>query len=127
MEVVHRRDIVPEPSTDPIFAGNVSTRMLLDAPDGRLRFNLVHFEAGGRTHWHTHSFEQALLITEGRGILATEAHEHVVEAGDIVVVPPLEKHWHGGTETSAMTHVAILQAGATTILEPVERIRTRDA
>src|SRR3972149_1268525 len=60
---------------------------------------------------------------EGKAIAATEAQENVVEAGDIVIVAPDEKHWHGATETTAMAHVAINGPGETTPLEPVGEIR----
>ena len=114
--------------TRDIFTGEVETAALAgrDVAE-RLLLNLVRFSAGARTKWHRHSFEQGLLITEGRGIVATEEQEHVVEAGDAVIVPANEKHWHGATETTAMAHVAVNQPGDTEVLEPVERIRTHGA
>ena len=99
----------------------------LDASVTReLKLNIVRFAAGGRSHWHVHSFEQGMIVTSGRGIVATEAEEAVIEAGDVVVVAAHEKHWHGATDTSPMTHVVVDGSGETTILEPVEHIRTSD-
>ena len=80
---------------------------------------LVRFSAGGRTKWHRHAFEQALIVTEGAGIVATEGEEARVGPGDIVVIPANEKHWHGGTESTAMTHLSIVTPGETTVLEAV--------
>jgi quercetin dioxygenase-like cupin family protein len=85
----------------------------------------VSFSPNARTKWHTHSFEQGLLITDGKGVVATEAQEHLVEPGDIVIVPAGEKHWHGGTETTGMAHISITTPGETTVLEPVDRVKTR--
>ena len=109
-----------------MFTGQVSGAGLSDQSTAKQLFlRLVRFSPGGRTVWHTHSFEQGLVIVEGKGIVATEAQENVVEAGDIVIVVPDEKHWHGATETTAMAHVAINGPGETTPMEPVEKIRTQ--
>jgi quercetin dioxygenase-like cupin family protein len=110
-----------------IFTGEVDTHTYVDDSVGEhLRLTLVRFSPGGRTKWHRHAFEQGLVITEGRGIVATEAEEQVVGPGDIVIIPAGEKHWHGGTESSAMAHISITTPGETTVLEPVESLRTRE-
>jgi quercetin dioxygenase-like cupin family protein len=125
VHVFRRSSFAPQRAHRDIFTGQVESAALVDESVGRsLRLNLVRFLAGGRTKWHTHSFEQGLVILEGRGIVATEEGEHVVEAGDVVFVPAGEKHWHGGTESSSMAHFSITSAGETTVLEPVERILT---
>jgi len=54
--------------------------------------------------------------------VATEAGRHLVEPGDVVLIPAGEKHWHGGTETTAMAHISIGTPGETTILDAVESI-----
>jgi len=77
---------------------------------------LVRFEVGGRNLPHTHSFDQALHILEGEGIVATEASEQRVHAGDIVVIPPGEPHWHGATGESAMAHLAFGVPGSTDVV-----------
>ena len=127
MHVAHIKDARPERAIRDIFTGEVHSQMQADATQAQqLRLNLVRFSAGGRTKWHTHGFEQGLIIIEGKGIVATEAAEHVVEPGDVVVIPAAEKHWHGATETTAMAHIAVNQDGETKVLEPVERIRTQN-
>jgi len=127
VHVARRKDATLTSSvTSAMFTGQVSGAGLSDQSTAKQLFlRLVRFSPGGRTVWHTHSFEQGLVIVEGKGIVATEAQENVVEAGDIVIVVPDEKHWHGATETTAMAHVAINGPGETTPMEPVEKIRTQ--
>ena len=67
----------------------------------------VTFPPGCRTTLHTHEHEQVLYIIEGQGILATEKQENVVYPGTLVLVPPGEKHWHGATKSSFMSHLSI--------------------
>lgn len=127
MKVIRSASIQPSRATREIFTGEVHSHAIVDQTSAeQLLLTLVKFSAGGRTKWHRHSFDQALLITEGRGIVASEAEEHVVGPGDVVVIPAGEKHWHGGTESSAMAHISITTPGETTVLEAVEAVRTRD-
>ncbi|HWO73543.1 MAG TPA: cupin domain-containing protein [Dehalococcoidia bacterium] len=109
-----------------IFTGQVHAHGLIDDKmTEEMRMLLVKFSPGGRTTWHTHSFEQGLIIVEGKGIVASEAQgERVVEAGDVVVFAKGEKHWHGATNTTGMTHIAVNLAGTSQVLEPVEKIQT---
>ncbi|HEY7269659.1 MAG TPA: cupin domain-containing protein [Dehalococcoidia bacterium] len=126
MHVIRGKDRHTERTTRDIFTGEVETLTYVDDTIGQhLRLTLVRFKAGGRTKWHHHAFEQGLVITEGKGIVATEAEEHLVEPGDIVIVPAGERHWHGGTESSPMAHISIVTPGETTVLEAVDQIRTR--
>jgi len=112
MQVAHAKDGKPEPATGEMFTGQVHRQPLLDKPQGtNLTLGLVKFSPGGRTKWHRHTFDQGLLIVEGKGIVATEDAEHVVEVGDAVIIPANEKHWHGGSETSGMAHISITQVG----------------
>ena len=68
----------------------------------------VTFEPGARTAWHTHPLGQTLLITTGCGWVHREGGPvEEVHPGDVVWFSPGERHWHGATATSAMTHIAI--------------------
>ena len=68
----------------------------------------VTFEPGARTAWHTHPLGQTLLITAGYGWVQREGGPvEEVHPGDAVCFSPGERHWHGATATSAMTHIAI--------------------
>ena len=70
----------------------------------------VTFEPGARTAWHTHPLGQTLIITAGFGWVQREGGPvEEVRPGDVVWFPPGEKHWHGATSTTAMTHIAITE------------------
>jgi quercetin dioxygenase-like cupin family protein len=71
----------------------------------------VTFEPGGRTAWHTHPLGQTLIVVSGRGWVQTEGGtKEEISPGDIVWFAPGEKHWHGASATTAMTHIAIAEA-----------------
>jgi quercetin dioxygenase-like cupin family protein len=71
----------------------------------------VTFEPGARTAWHTHPLGQTLIITAGLGWVQTEGGSiEEVQSGDVVWFPPGEKHWHGATPTTAITHIAVQEA-----------------
>ena len=84
---------------DPLFAAN--------AP-ARAAGNAVTFEPGARTAWHTHPLGQVLIVTAGSGLAQREGGPiEELRPGDVVWFPPGEKHWHGASPTTAMTHIAI--------------------
>ena len=91
------------------FTGQVRVDPLFQAPDpARARGASVTFEPGARTAWHTHPLGQTLIVTSGFGwAQAWGAPVEEIRPGDVVWFPPGEKHWHGGTPTTAMTHIAI--------------------
>jgi quercetin dioxygenase-like cupin family protein len=108
-----------------MFMGEVHALGLVDDKmSEQTRLLLVKFSPGGRTRWHTHTFEQALIIVDGKGIVASESQgERVVQPGDVVVFSKEEKHWHGATNTTGMSHIAVNLAGQNNVLEDSE-IRT---
>jgi quercetin dioxygenase-like cupin family protein len=72
---------------------------------------IVTFEPGARTAWHTHPLGQTLIVTSGLGWVQIEGGpKEDIRAGDIVWILPGEKHWHGATATTGMTHIAIAEA-----------------
>ena len=91
------------------FTGAVRIDPLFQAPDPALvQGASVTFEPGARTAWHTHPLGQTLIITAGRGWAQHWAGPvEEVRPGDVVWFPPGEKHWHGATPATAMTHIAI--------------------
>jgi quercetin dioxygenase-like cupin family protein len=91
------------------FTGNVRIDPLFEAPDpARARAGCVTFEPGARTAWHTHPVGQNLIVTSGCGWVQSEGGpKEEIRPGDVVSCPPKEKHWHGATPNSAMTHIAI--------------------
>lgn len=91
------------------FTGTVHLVPLVSAPaPARLNAAEVTFSAGARTNWHTHPLGQTLFVVSGRGRAQTEG-EAVIEfgPGDVIWIPPGERHWHGATPDSEMTHVAM--------------------
>jgi quercetin dioxygenase-like cupin family protein len=91
------------------FTGTVRLDPLFQAPaPARVAGTHVTFEPGARTAWHTHPLGQTLIVTSGRGWVQTWGGPvEEVTPGDVVWFPPGEKHWHGATPTTAMTHIAI--------------------
>jgi quercetin dioxygenase-like cupin family protein len=94
------------------FTGNVrlDTRFSAAAP-GLTSGAVVTFEPGARTAWHTHPLGQVLIVTAGFGWAQSEGGpRQEIRPGDVVWFEPGEKHWHGATDRTAMTHVAIAEA-----------------
>ena len=91
------------------FTGAVRIDPLFQAPDpARVTGALVTFEPGARTAWHTHPLGQTLIVTSGGGWaqrLGGPVEE--IRPGDVIWFPPGEKHWHGATATTGMTHIAV--------------------
>ena len=91
------------------FTGTVRIDPLFDRTDpARVGGASVTFEPGARTAWHTHPLGQTLIVTGGCGWAQREGGPvEEIRPGDVVWFPPGEKHWHGATATTAMTHIAI--------------------
>ena len=94
------------------FTGTVR----IDAPfageePARIGGATVTFEAGARTAWHTHPLGQTLLVTAGLGWVQRDGGPvETIRPGDVVWIAPGERHWHGATATTAMTHIAIAES-----------------
>lgn len=90
-------------------AVRVETPFQAEAP-GRVAGACVTFEPGARTAWHTHPLGQTLVVTAGLGWVQREGGPvEEVRPGDVVWFAAGEKHWHGATPTTSMTHLAILE------------------
>lgn len=91
------------------FTGTVRIDPLFDAPDpARVAGVQVTFEPGARTAWHTHPLGQTLIVTSGFGRVQREGGPiEEIRPGDVVWFAPNERHWHGASPTTAMTHVAV--------------------
>jgi quercetin dioxygenase-like cupin family protein len=94
------------------FTGSVRMDPLFEAPEpARGRGAYVTFEPGARTAWHFHPLGQTLIVTAGFGWVQSEGGpKQEIRPGDVVWCPPNERHWHGATSTTAMTHIAIQEA-----------------
>ena len=91
------------------FTGAVRVDPLFQAPDpARVVGASVTFEPGARTAWHTHPLGQTLIVTAGCGWAQREGGPvEEIRPGDVIWFAPGEKHWHGATPTTAVTHIAI--------------------
>jgi quercetin dioxygenase-like cupin family protein len=91
------------------FTGTVRVDPLFDRDDpARASGANVTFEPCARTNWHTHPLGQTLIVTAGCGrVQRWGGPIEEIRPGDVVLIAPGEKHWHGGTPTTAMTHIAI--------------------
>jgi quercetin dioxygenase-like cupin family protein len=91
------------------FTGAVRIDSMFDRTDpARVSGAIVAFEPGARTAWHTHPLGQTLIVTSGCGWAQRDGGPvEEIRPGDVVWFPPGEKHWHGATATTAMTHIAI--------------------
>jgi quercetin dioxygenase-like cupin family protein len=91
------------------FTGQVRIDPLFEAPDpARVAGANVTFEPGARTAWHSHPLGQTLIVSDGCGrVQRWGGPIEEIRPGDVVWIPPGEKHWHGAAPTTAMTHIAI--------------------
>ena len=113
MKIIKLDQVREEPATDPLFTGGAVTRQTLVGPDvGRsLNAAMVNFGQGARNKLHTHTSDQILIVTAGKGIVATEQEEKSVSPGDIIFFPAGEKHWHGATKASTFSHIYVVVSG----------------
>ncbi len=106
------------------FTGTVRVDPLFQAPPpARAAGASVTFEPGARTAWHTHPLGQTLIVTAGYGrVQPWEGKIEEVRPGDVVWFPPGEKHWHGASPTTALTHIAIQEGLDGTVVNWMEHV-----
>ncbi|GIQ73968.1 cupin domain-containing protein [Bradyrhizobium sp. RD5-C2] len=94
------------------FSGTVWADAIVSAPaPARMQAARVTFEPGARTAWHAHPLGQTLYVTAGVGYVQSwDGPIRVIRPGDVVWIPPGEKHWHGAAPTTGMSHIAIHEA-----------------
>ncbi len=94
------------------FTGSVRVDPLIETElPARVQGALVTFSAGARTAWHSHPLGQTLIVTQGRGWVQSWGEAlREINTGDVVWFPPGEKHWHGATTTTGMSHIALHEA-----------------
>lgn len=121
MRIVDPTQTEANPGNPDYFTGQVILRrMAATDPPTNVKTFRVEFAAGARTNWHTHSGVQMLVVLEGR-CRFQQAGGPVEEAGagEVIHVPPGEKHWHGATPGASMVHLAVNIDAETDWLEPV--------
>ena len=76
----------------------------------RLAVSAVHFTPGARTAWHSHGLGQTLYVMEGEGRVQSRGEPIVtIRAGDVIVTPAEEWHWHGAAPDHFMTHLSMTE------------------
>jgi quercetin dioxygenase-like cupin family protein len=106
------------------FTGAVRIDPLVEAAEpGRVVGASVTFEPGARTAWHTHPLGQTLIVTAGCGWAQKwgGAREEI-RPGDVVWFAAGEKHWHGATATTGMTHIAVQEKLDGKVVEWMEKV-----
>ena len=119
MKVIKIAQVATEPQVRPLFTGPVTTQLIV-GPELSQNFLIqqVNFGRGVRNKFHSHSIEQVLIVTEGKGIVATEKEEIMVYPGDVIFIAAGEKHWHGAAKGSTFSHIYVMSpAQKTTQLE----------
>ena len=120
MKVVRTGEVPEVPADSPLMTGGEVTRQNFVEPDASNNFSfaIVNFSRGSRNFFHSHTSDQILIITSGIGIVATDAEQHEVTVGDVILIPAGEKHWHGARKESYMSHITVTEKGSgTTQLE----------
>jgi quercetin dioxygenase-like cupin family protein len=106
------------------FTGEVRIDPLFQAHEpARAQGASVTFEPGARTAWHTHPLGQTLIVTVGMGLVQRWGGPiEEIRPGDVVWFAPGEKHWHGASPTTEMTHIAIQEALDGKVVEWMEHV-----
>jgi quercetin dioxygenase-like cupin family protein len=114
MKIVKLTDGKPEEAASKMFEGKVYRLPLIDNQIAKeITVTMIMFNPGARNVFHTHTGEQVLYVTDGKGIVANEQEEFTVTQGTAIYIPPGERHWHGATEDSSFSHLSILRPGET--------------
>jgi quercetin dioxygenase-like cupin family protein len=110
------------------FTGTVRVDPLFQsAAPARVSGASVTFEPGARSAWHTHPLGQILIVTSGFGLTQCWGKPPVkIRPGDVISCPPGEKHWHGASPTTALTHIAIQEALDDRVVDWMERVGDED-
>ncbi len=106
------------------FTGTVRIDPLFNPHDAeRVQGAHVTFEPGARTAWHTHPLGQTLIVVSGSGLVQREGGPiEKIAPGDVVWFAPEEKHWHGASPETAMTHIAIQEVKDGKVVDWMEHV-----
>lgn len=117
-----RQPARPAPGDHFTGAAKVDSGFQGSAP-ARISGARVMFEPGARTAWHTHPLGQTLIVTAGTGRVQRwgEPAEEIRQ-GDVVWIPPGQKHWHGAAPHSSMTHIAVTEQSGGKTVEWMEKV-----
>lgn len=117
MRVIKISGVKKESFSAPLFTGSDVTRQVLLPDSKEYNVNVVNFGKGVRNKFHAHDSEQILMVTFGKGMIATETEEKVITVGDVVIIPAGEKHRHGATKDSKFSHIYVSRLGSLQIIQ----------
>jgi quercetin dioxygenase-like cupin family protein len=112
MQVTKMNTVAKESVDSPLFTGPEVSRQTLLPDSKEFNVNIVNFGKGVRNKFHAHDSEQVLIVTSGKGYIATEAEKKEITIGDVVLIPAGEKHWHGAAEDSDFSHIYVSRLGS---------------
>ena len=124
MEIVRAGSKPSAKGPETWFTGTVRVDALFNPFDpARVQGASVTFEPGGRTAWHTHPLGQTLVVTAGLGrVQRAGGPVEEIRPGDVVWFAQGEKHWHGASPTTAMTHIAIQEVKDGKVVDWMEKV-----
>ncbi|MBI3699991.1 MAG: cupin domain-containing protein [Afipia sp.] len=110
------------------FTGTVFQDPIIETPaPAHLNATRVTFEPGARTAWHTHPLGQTLYVVAGCGRVQTQGEPvREIRAGDVVWIPPGEKHWHGAAPATVMAHIAMQESKDGKFVDWMEHVSDAD-
>jgi len=115
MKIVEMSTVKPEEATSRLFEGKVTRQTLVNPGQSpNFQASMITFSPGAKNIFHSHTKDQLLWITEGRGIVATKEEERIVTAGTMIHIPAGELHWHGAVADSSFSHISFTVPGQET-------------
>lgn len=108
MKVVKIDETPKVPAVDPLFTGPVTMQFIVKGLSQQFLIQQVNFSKSVRNKFHTHNTDQILIVTEGKGIVATDNEKITVGPGDVIFFPAGEKHWHGAAEGHTFSHLYVV-------------------
>ena len=83
-----------------------------DGQSDTFRCSVVNFKLGATTGWHVHDCDQLLVVTGGKGFVATETEQREITVGDVVQIRAGERHCHGALANSPLSHITVTTVGS---------------
>ena len=114
MNIVRISEVPQKRHAGPLFTGDEVFAQDLAPEDCELACRVVTFGKGVRNKFHTHESSQVLIVTQGKGIVATQTDQREVTVGDVIFFKPGEVHWHGATPDSDFSHIYLFLKKGTT-------------
>ena len=105
------------------FTGNAWVKLLVSENEFNSVIGNVTFEAGARNNWHTHPGGQILVVTDGIGYYQEKGKPiQLIQRGDVIKIPADVIHWHGASQDSGLTHIAITAVTPKGAVDWLERV-----